>query len=212
MGSFAMMMVLSGVAVPTYMHTVEESRSAEATAMLNTIHLSQKLYKINHGTYWDAGEGPIPLNTVNQTLNTGLAPEFYTTLEFTNVDNDGYTCRVHRNESQGGDPTRFIQFTWDNNAQTLTESRGHVEVQGDIVEDEDEGGPEAPVVDEEDVEAPEVVPPAEPAPDEEVEAPIVANPDDQAPAPTPAPATPKKKLSLWEILLALLNAIINYLT
>ena len=75
--------VLAGIAVPMYQGTVEEARSAEAKANLQTIYMAQKVFNIDHGEYYPAGGGAkqttnaSDLKDINDNLKVDLSPNYY---------------------------------------------------------------------------------------------------------------------------------------
>ena len=69
--------VISGLAVPTYVNQMEQTRANEAQVNLNTIFTAEKVYKAKNGTYWAAPANPT-IDQINQGLGIDLAtPQFY---------------------------------------------------------------------------------------------------------------------------------------
>ncbi|GEM_PF-3453114 len=74
----AVLGVLAGLAVPTYMGRVEQSRAEEAKVNLYTIYTAEKVYKVNsrsksqpEGQYWVPGENR-NVAEINQALNINI--------------------------------------------------------------------------------------------------------------------------------------------
>jgi prepilin-type N-terminal cleavage/methylation domain-containing protein len=116
--TLAIIAVLAGLAVPGYFRTVESSRANEALTNLNIIHMGQKIYRINNGTFWNGGANATP-GAIYTALNVDIAPVYYTDIDFTGVSAAGYTCTVTRNTVQGGAGTRWYQFVWDETNRVL---------------------------------------------------------------------------------------------
>ena len=68
--------VLAGLAVPTYQNAIEHTAVREAETNLKTIYTAEKIYNVNHGTYWGPGSGVTlgdgSANDINQQLNIEL--------------------------------------------------------------------------------------------------------------------------------------------
>jgi type IV pilus assembly protein PilE len=116
------MAVMAGVAGPAYFQTVERSRSNEALATLNIIHMGQKIYRLNNPTFWNGGANAAPA-AINANLGVDISPTFYTDIDFAGVGANGYTCRATRNNVQGGNPAWFVQYVWNDVNDTLQVNR-----------------------------------------------------------------------------------------
>ena len=117
--------VIAGLSMPAYFRTVEQSRINEARTTLGIIHMGEKIYKLDNGTFWT---GSASVADINDDLNVDISPQYYTTFTFTSFGPgpafvNGYRCTVNRNGTQGGDPTWFYRFSWDNSTATLTKER-----------------------------------------------------------------------------------------
>ena len=123
--ALSIMAVAGGLSVPVYLYAVEQSRSTEAQTTLHMIHMQEKIYKMDHGTYWGPETESTTLNEVNEALLTDLSGQYFTNIEFTDVTPTGYTCRVKRNASAGGDTSRYFQLAWDESTAALTKTEGH---------------------------------------------------------------------------------------
>lgn len=117
--TLTIMAVLAGLAVPGYFRTVEQSRANEAITTLNIIHMGQKIYRINNSTFWNGGLNATA-GSVNTNLNVDIAPRYYTDIDFSGVDANGYTCTVTRNNVEGGAGSRWYRYTWNNTTATLS--------------------------------------------------------------------------------------------
>ena len=108
--------VLAGLALPAYSRTIEQSRINEVTTTLSIIHMGEKIYRLNNGTYWDGGTLDLTnagnLTTINTALNIDIAPTFYTDLVFSGVTAGGYTAKINRNATQGGNTGWWYQYTY----------------------------------------------------------------------------------------------------
>ena len=107
--------VISGLAVPAYVKTVEQTRGNEALTNLNIIHMGEKIYRLNHGTFW--GTGATDIATINTNLSTDMSAVYYTTVSVTGAANN-YTAIFTR---AGGTKTFQFAFTNGNAAPALTE-------------------------------------------------------------------------------------------
>ncbi len=123
--------VLAGLSVPGYFRTVESSRANEAITTLNIIHMGQKIYRLNNGTFWNGGAnacGANPLapdcSVMRNTLNIDISPAFYTDIDFSGVSANGYECTATRNNVQGGAGSRWYKNTWNHVAGNFTASAG----------------------------------------------------------------------------------------
>ena len=108
--------VLTGLAVPAYFRTVEQSRSNEAITNLNIIHMGQKIYRLNNPTFWTPG-GATNIAAVNAALNTDMSSTFYTTVSVTIggvPPNDTYTASLTRNNVSGGASSKSFTITYQN--------------------------------------------------------------------------------------------------
>ena len=84
--------VLAGLAVPNYFKTVEKARSSEAAANLKTIHLGQKIHRVDSNTFYGPSSS---LSDINTNLDIDLAEEFYTLL-ITAASATKYTATASR--------------------------------------------------------------------------------------------------------------------
>ena len=69
--------IVAGLAVPTFTNAIEQSRRGEACTTLNVIHMGQKIYQLNNGTFWNPGNNPA-VATVNTNLNVDISMQYYT--------------------------------------------------------------------------------------------------------------------------------------
>lgn len=84
--------VLVGLAVPNYFRTVEKTRSNEAIANLKTIHMGQKIYRVDNNTFYGPSSS---LSSINQNLNTDVTEEFYS-LAITHADATTFEATASR--------------------------------------------------------------------------------------------------------------------
>ena len=100
--------ILAGLAIPAYQRTVELSRRNEAITTLNVIHMGEKIFRINNGTFWDGGNNAT-VAAIDTALNVDIVPQYYDDIDFSAVSAAGYTCRATRNTSSGGSTTWWVQ-------------------------------------------------------------------------------------------------------
>ena len=110
--------VVAGLAIPSYTATVEQSRINEALTTISIIHMGQKIYKLNNSTFWSGGANATIAN-IDNNLNVDISPTFYDDIDFSAVSATGYTVRVTRNATSGGNTGWFYQYVWDDTAKTL---------------------------------------------------------------------------------------------
>lgn len=110
--------IIAGLAVPSYLSSIESARTNEARVNLNVIHMGQKLFRLNNGQFWNGGATTVP--NANTALGTDMSAVFYTTI---NVTSNGaalpssYTATLTRNLFQGGDGATCFRYTFtDGNA------------------------------------------------------------------------------------------------
>lgn len=99
--AIAILAVLAGLAVPGYFNTVERSRANEALSNLNIIHMGQKIYRINNGTYWNFGNSPSAAQ-VNAALGVDISTSFYNITFVTGAAGTSYSAKLTRNNTAGG--------------------------------------------------------------------------------------------------------------
>jgi prepilin-type N-terminal cleavage/methylation domain-containing protein len=80
--AIALLGIISGVAIPNYFNSVQQTRAQEAQANLNVIYAAERVFFINNGTFWPAAgtsQGTAAnLVAINTNLNIDLAPpQFY---------------------------------------------------------------------------------------------------------------------------------------
>ena len=101
--------VLAGLAIPSYVNTVESARQNEARTVLQIIRTAERIYALNHaGATWDPAD-PQPLATINTTLNTDITTQYYDVTVINGLTTATFTATAKRNAAQGG-----------NNASTVT--------------------------------------------------------------------------------------------
>lgn len=115
---------LAGMAVPAYFNSVEQSRSNEALVTLNIIHMGEKIYFLDNGTFWGASGQTTGPGGINAILNVDLAANanlMYGNIAFQNVSAAGYTCTVTRT---GGNNNKWFQNIWAQGPETLQQNQG----------------------------------------------------------------------------------------
>lgn len=117
--TLVIMSVLAGLAIPGYFRTVEQSRANEAKTTLNIIHMGEKIYKLNNGTFWNGGPTAATADIMNN-LNVDISPVYYTDIAFSGVSATGYTCRVTRNTVEGGAGSKWYQYRWNDTTKAFT--------------------------------------------------------------------------------------------
>ena len=117
--ALAIIAVLAGLAIPGYFRTIETSRGNEALTTLNIIHMGEKIYRLNNGTFWAGGLNATTAS-IDSNLNVDISPQFYDDIDFSAVTANGYTCRVTRNSSSGGSTSWWQEYVWDDVSKTLT--------------------------------------------------------------------------------------------
>ena len=111
--------VVAALAIPAYTATVEQSRINEALTTINIIHMGEKIYKLNNSTFWNGGANATIAN-IDNNLNVDISPTFYDDIDYSAVSATGYTVKVSRNATSGGNTAWFYQYVWDDTAKTLT--------------------------------------------------------------------------------------------
>ena len=114
--------VLAGLAVPSYFNTIETSRINEGITTLNIIHMGEKIYKLNNGTFWDGGSNAT-IAAVDAALGVDINPSFYNDIDFSAVSATGYTARVTRNATNGGNTAWYRQILWNDTTKTATNTQ-----------------------------------------------------------------------------------------
>jgi type II secretory pathway pseudopilin PulG len=117
------MAVLAGLAVPAYFRTMEQSRSNEALSNLAVIHMGQKIYRINNGTFWNGGNG-LAVGVINTALNIDISAVYYTTIDITAVAGTSYTAKLTRNNVSGGAGTKWYQYFFTNGSAAPVQTEG----------------------------------------------------------------------------------------
>ncbi len=113
--------VMAGLAVPGYFRTIEQSRINEAVTTLNIIHMGEKIYRLNNGMFWDGGANASVAN-IDNSLNIDISPTYYNDIDFSSVNANGYTVRVTRNGTSGGNTSWFYQYAWNDATKVLTQT------------------------------------------------------------------------------------------
>jgi prepilin-type N-terminal cleavage/methylation domain-containing protein len=113
--------VMAALAVPSYRSTVEVARGNEAKTNLNIIHMGEKLYYLNNGSYW--GPGATTVAAVNSGLNVDMSAVYYTTVSVTGAAGN-YTARFTRNNVAGGSGTKYFEATFATGASAPTVTEG----------------------------------------------------------------------------------------
>lgn len=77
--------IVAGLAVPSFTRAMEGSRMNEAKVNLGILHMAQKIYRINNGTYWNGGTVNIssPTNALNTALGTEISAMYYPSVTVT---------------------------------------------------------------------------------------------------------------------------------
>lgn len=114
--------VMVGLAVPGFFRTIEQSRINEAVTTINIIHMGQKINKLNNNTFWDGGANA-SVAAIDAALNVDISAMFYDDIDFSGVTATGYTVRLNRNASQGGNTAWFYQYAWNDTTKVLTVTR-----------------------------------------------------------------------------------------
>ena len=74
--------VVTGVAIPSYMNQMEQSRANEAKIDLNTIYMAEKVFMLKNGVYWPPSGTNSNISQINQALGIELETQpqrrFYT--------------------------------------------------------------------------------------------------------------------------------------
>ena len=104
--------VIAGLAVPGYFNTVEQARMNEAETTLNIIHMGEKIYRLNQSTFWDGGANA-SVAAIDAALNVDISTTYYSVIDFSGVNANGYTVRATRNATAGGNTAWFIQYAWN---------------------------------------------------------------------------------------------------
>jgi len=77
------LVMMAGLAIPSYFKTVEESRSSEAKANLSTLHFAQKIFRESNSAkkFYPVGGGTktttSDLTEITTQLNVDISPNFY---------------------------------------------------------------------------------------------------------------------------------------
>ncbi len=104
--------IVTGLAIPGYFNTVEQARLNEAETTLNIIHLGEKIYRLNQGTFWNGGSNAT-VAAIDAALNIDISTAYYDDIDFSAVSANGYTVRATRNATAGGNTAWFIQYVWN---------------------------------------------------------------------------------------------------
>ena len=111
--------VVAGLAIPNYFRTLEVSRSNEARANLNVIHMGQKIFLLNNNRYWPAGGGTDgTLSNINSNLNIDVNQTYYT-LSVTSGAGTGAGATYTATASRGNTGNKVFTITQTG---TITES------------------------------------------------------------------------------------------
>ncbi len=74
--------IIAGLAVPSFMRMMEETRSNEARVNLGIIDMGQRIFRANNnGAYWSGNN--LTAAAVNAGLNTDLTTNLYPTITIT---------------------------------------------------------------------------------------------------------------------------------
>lgn len=119
----AILAVMAGMAVPGYFRTVEQSRANEAITNLSIIHMGQKIFRINNGTYWNGGANAT-VGAINTGLSVDISAMFYTDIDFTTNAGISYNARCTRNNVSGGAGTKWYQYDFANGAAAPVQTEG----------------------------------------------------------------------------------------
>jgi type IV pilus assembly protein PilA len=97
--------VLAGLAVPSYLGTVEKAREAEATTNLKTLNFAEKIYKVDNAVFF----GPSPsIATINSTLNIEIEQQFFD-VSISEASASTYEALAQRNTTAGGDGAKCFK-------------------------------------------------------------------------------------------------------
>lgn len=88
--------ILAGLAVPQYGKTMAKARSAEASTNLKTLHMAQKVYRIDEGVFF--GDSTATLTDINSNLAIELDEEYYTLSIVGTSTANTYTARAIRKD------------------------------------------------------------------------------------------------------------------
>lgn len=121
--TIVILVVLAGLAMPSYSNSVEQSRANEGRTVINVIHMGEKIFRMNNAAFWDGGANATMVN-INNNLNVDIAPVYYDDIDFSAVNANGYTVRVTRNAVQGTAGSRCFQYVWNDVTDTLTQGGG----------------------------------------------------------------------------------------
>jgi type IV pilus assembly protein PilE len=105
--------VLAGLATPTYFKTIEQTRGNEALVNLGIVHMGEKLYRLNKGTYWDGG-GATTIAAINTALDVDMSATYYTAVNVTAVGGTSYAATFTRNAVEGGAGTKWYRNDYTN--------------------------------------------------------------------------------------------------
>lgn len=119
----AILAVMAGMAVPGYFRTVEQSRANEAITNLSIIHMGQKIYRINNGTYWNGGANAT-VAAINTALSVDIGATFYTDIDIAINGGVSYSARCTRNNVSGGAGTKWYQYDFANGAAAPVQTEG----------------------------------------------------------------------------------------
>jgi Tfp pilus assembly protein PilE len=100
--------IMAGMAVPAYRNTVEQGRGNEAKVNLNIIHMGEKVYFLNNGSFW--GPGGTNITAANTALSTDMSANYYQTINVSGGGTASYSARLTR--SGGG--TKWFQYDYTN--------------------------------------------------------------------------------------------------
>ncbi len=111
--------VVAGLAMPSYFKTIEQSRINEAITTISIIHMAEKINKLNNNTFWDGGANAT-IAAIDTALNVDISATYYDDIDFSGVSATGYTVRLTRNASEGGNTAWYYQYAWNDTTKALT--------------------------------------------------------------------------------------------
>ena len=128
--SIVILAVLTGLAIPAYNRTIEQSRKNEAITNISIIHMGQKIYRLNNASFWDPGRDCLDASRtgtgtalMSNALNIDISATYYTGVCFSNVSATGYTVSLWRDGNVGGGDGRWnYVYVWDDTNKRLTDA------------------------------------------------------------------------------------------
>lgn len=109
--------ILAGLGIPQYQKTIAKARSAEASTNLKTLHMAQKIYRIDEGAFF--GDATATLAEINEGLSIELEEEYYDISIVGTSTANSYTARATRKD---GASNAFGQFEINQDGQVCADT------------------------------------------------------------------------------------------